>query len=54
MAHPLTKGVSYVLANAKPSHDEGHHRHLIHYVSHLTYGAGRRKGSWQDRRNVGN
>ena len=53
-AHPLTKGESYVWANAKTSHEEDHHSQMIHDVSHPCYGAGGKKVSWHDWRNLGN
>jgi hypothetical protein len=43
LAYPFTKGVSYVWANAKPSHEEGHHMQMVHDVRHLRYGAGVKK-----------
>ena len=48
-SHPFTRGESYVLANAIPSHEEGHRSQMIHNVRHLNYGAGGKKASWQDR-----
>ena len=48
-SHPFTRGESYVLANAIPSHEEGHRSQMIHNVRHLIYGAGGKKASWQDR-----
>ena len=52
--HPLTKGESYIRANANLSHEEYHRSRMIHYVSHPSYGAGGKKESWHDRRNLGN
>ena len=43
IAHPFTKGVSYVWANAKPIHEEGHRKQMVHDVRHLRYGAGGKK-----------